>query len=320
MVTRGDAGAARAASPGRRRSRSLESLYYALATPLIRVFWAFLQRMPEGCLLGVGRFIGRVILFGRKRRVIRNMRMVLERPGWGAHDWEELWRRHVDHLGLAVAETLHHTASAPEDLRERLAIEGDGLLRAMLRRGKGAVVFVNHLANPVAVPLALALAGHRVSVATNVIPVPYLDERSNELFERFGGTRVTVGGDVAQAAEETLRGNGVFVGAIDYSSTQSHTAWVRFGKAELQVSLAPALMALMHGSAMFSAIVIPEGLSRYMVSLQPVVLLDAGGGPIERALANTRDAMRGVSEAVCRRPEQWWRWDFPRIRPLTDPT
>lgn len=294
----------------------LTSFYYWLATPLIAGFLFFVRIIPDKSIGRLGSFIGHTILFGRKRRVIGNMRLALHRPEWDERQWEELWRRHVDHLGLTIAETMHYSAAPAGDLRERVVMEGDVLLRASLRSGNGAVIFINHLANPAAVPVALALAGHNVSVATNVIPVPYLDVKLNQLLEQYGGTRVTVGGNVVLAAKGTLRDNGVFAAAIDYSSTRSHTGWARFGNAELEVSLVPATIALMHRSAMFSAIVIREGEGRYVVSLQPVILVETGGESRDQALAVTREAMRGVSEAVCRRPEQWWRWDFPRVRPL----
>jgi len=305
------------AVPGRRRSRSLELFYYRLVTPLIRAFWAFLQVIPERSVGGAGWLIGRIILFGRKGRVIRNMRVVLHGPGCRVCDWGSLWRRHANHLGGAIAEILHYSNASACEVRGRAAIAGgsDGMLREALAGGRGAVVFMNHFSNPAVVPVAIALSGHGVSVATNVIPVPFLETALDQVLAQYGAARVAVGGAIVSAAKKTLRANGVFIAAIDYSSTRSHTGWAPFGNAELEVSLVPAMIALRAGSAMFSAIVTRIGECRYTVALQPIAAPEMG--PMrDRALAATKAAMRGVSDAVADRPEQWWRWDFPRLRTM----
>jgi lauroyl/myristoyl acyltransferase len=259
-------------------------------------------------------FIGRIILFRRKRQVIKNMKRVLHHPEWDKHDWTELWHKHVDHLGLTIAEAMLNSRTPAVDLRKLVAIQGDELLRSSLQRGHGAVILANHVGNPGVVPFALALAGYNVSVATNVIPVQYLDMKLNQFLKRLGGTRVMAGGDVVLTAEDTLRNNGVFTAAIDYSATPNHTAWVQFGNAELQVSLVPAIIALLYQSSVFSAIVAPRGGGHYVVSLQPIDLAAPNGELRDQALSITRKAIRGVSEAVHRRPEHWWRWDYVRIR------
>lgn len=301
------------AVPSKRRSRSLELFYYRLVTPLIRAFWALLRFIPDRSVCGAGWLIGRIILFGRRGRVIRNMRMVLQGPGCLVSDWDSLWHHHANHLGAAIAEILHYSNASADEVRGRAAIESDALLREALAGGRGAVVFMNHFSNPAVVPVAIALGGHPVSVATNVIPVPFLETALDEVLAQYGVSRVAVGGAIVSAAKKTLRANGVFIAAIDYSSTRSHTGWTPFGNAELQVSLVPAMIALMSGSAMFSAIVTRIGESRYTVSLQRISAPEMGSMR-DRALASTEAAMRGVSDAVVERPEQWWRWDFPRIR------
>jgi lauroyl/myristoyl acyltransferase len=297
-----------------RASRSLSRIYYRLVTPFVAVFWFFIQRIPAGATKGLAPLIGHMILFGRKRKVIENMKHVLRHPDWDEYSWTKLWHKHVSHLGLTIAETMHHSRTPTEELRAYVAIQGDELLRTSLQKGLGAVILMNHVGNPGVVPFALALAGYRVSVAANVNPVQYLDIKLNQFLEQLGVTRVLVGENVVLTAENTLQNNGVFAAAIDHSATPNHTAWIEFGNAELQVSLVPAIIALLYRSSLFSAIVTPQGGGRYLISLLPIASGASNCELRDQALSITGKAIRGVSEAVERRPEQWWRWDYAHIR------
>lgn len=278
------------------------------------MLWFFVQSIPAGAVKSLAPFLGHVVLFGRKRKVIGNMKRVLYHPEWDEYSWTTLWHKHVVHLGLTIAETMHHSRAPIEGLCKYVAIQGEEKLRSSLQKGYGAVILMNHVGNPGVAPFALALAGYNVCVAANVNPVRYLDVKLNQFLERLGVTRVMVGENVVLTAEDTLRNNGVFAAAIDYSATPNHTTWTRFGNAELQVSLVPAIIALLYQSPLFSAVATPHGGGHYSLSLQPIAPTAPNGELRDQALHITRIAIRGVSEAVYRSPEHWWRWDYARIR------
>ena len=300
---------------GQLPSRLLSSIYYVTVTPFVAAFWFFIQIIPARAISVFAPSIGRALLFGRKKKVLENMKQLLRHPEWNEQQWKKLWGRHINHLGSTIVETMHYSKASAGELQTKVTIHGAEQLRACLRKGHGAVILTNHIGNPGAVPLALALAGYHPIFAMNATPIQYLDLKVNQFLQRLGATRVRADGAIALTVEEALHNNGVFAAVIDYSTTPNHTAWVRLGDAELQVSLVPATLALLCGSAIFSAIATPLGAGRYSISLRPLLPNTLESDVREQALHMTVGAIRSMYEALLLDPEFWWRWDFPRIRP-----
>ena len=257
--------------------------------------------------------VGKIIVLGKKDAIIRNMKMVL---GDGVEDnWQSLYHKHTAQLGLTIIESFQLATMSPESLRRHLTLCGEEHLTTTLREGRGVVLFVNHLGNLGFIGVALALRGFDITVTSNIIPLPYAENKIEELFDRCGAKRIVVGEAMVDAAARILCRNAILASIVDYSVTAKHTAWIRFGRAEMEVSLAPAILALRAKAPILWVDVTPLGRNHHVISILPSPLSKAGTGGTSAAQTIVQDALLHVTDELRKRPAQWWRWDYARLRP-----
>jgi lauroyl/myristoyl acyltransferase len=146
------------------------------------------------------------------------------------------------------------------------------------------------------------------------MPITYIENRFDQFLHRCGTDRVAIGQDILAAAKAILQSHGVFAAIVDYSVKGKHTEWIEFGNAELQVSLVPAIIALRNHAVVLAADVTPLGDNCHEVSIHPVATRPPTGDLHAQALSMIRDAIKHVYGELQQRPEQWWRWDYPRMR------
>jgi hypothetical protein len=80
----------------------------------------------------------------------------------------------------------------------------------------------------------------------------------------------------------------------------------------MEVSLAPAVIALRNKAAILAVDAKPLGNNHHLYSLRRVESSDNGKATIAREIV--RDELLRVGHDLDKRPEQWWRWDYARLR------
>jgi len=274
--------------------------------------------LPERSLGRLGRGLARTCLPVRRERVERHVAAVLGEPLPAG-----FWEAHLGHLGATPLECFKLYAGGFEGLTGRLEVSGLEHLQAVRAQGRGAVLFLNHLGNPAGIVAALGQAGVPLTIAGNRIditlggrnlPLVRVERLVQRMCERAGVGRALLGERLPARLAETLAANGVFGMFIDFPVGRKRLVAVPFGKARIELSPGPAVLALRQGAPVLTASCRRVGANRHRVRIDPP--LEPPEGAAEgRARELLARAIGRLAVDLASAPEQWWPWDFAPLHP-----
>lgn len=270
--------------------------------------------MPEPLALRLAPPFGKFMRRGTEVRIVQSMQMVLGPAYRNPEGWRKLWASHSEQAALALIELIHLHKLPVGEVRGRITIEGEEHLQASLRSDRGAMLFINHLGNMACAVGGLAIRGYDVTLAGNRIWVPFLEKKLVEIHDRVGAQRVHLGRDMAWTAGKIFRRNGIFATFFDFSVNRRHDAWLGFGRAEMSVSLAPAILAIRNGVDILCASCIRLPGNRHRVVINPPLRVSIEGDARASAAALMGKAVRLLYDDLSKRPEEWWPWDKSHLR------
>jgi KDO2-lipid IV(A) lauroyltransferase len=278
-----------------------------------------LHFVPERLALAFARPIGALTRSGMKGRILANLRLALGPAAAEGERGRDFWRAHTRHLGLCVLEPAYFYWMSDEELLARVGIEGEEHLRAALARGRGAVLFINHLGNPGALVAGFGMRGYDLTMAGNRIVATIAGEplvldgvesMVQRMFRRGRVQRALLGGGLPQRLAATLARNGVFAMFIDFPVVQKHCRAVTFGDATLTANLGPAILALRQRAEMLPVTCLRTGTNRHLLRIHPPLRPPAGAGLEADATALIQEAVDTLLIDLRAHPDQWWPWDW----------
>lgn len=279
-----------------------------------------LRALTEAQTLPLAAFLGYALRRAQKRRALDHMKAFLGHDDWPETRWEQLWNAHLVHLGHTLREVHTWSRLPQEQVHERVTVEGREHVDEALRAGRGAMVLTNHLGNFFCLGPAFCFSGWNVCSMRNPIPVHALEKRVRHFVSRFGGREGYTGSGVPASAAKTFREGGLVFLFADFSLRDERNVWVPFGRLETRVSLGPALLALRHRVPVLCITCERLDVMRHRVTIHPPLAGARSGCFRTDATELTHQALRIVAEAVRRRPEQWWPWDWAPLRSAPDVT
>lgn len=282
-----------------------------------------LRFVPERLALAVARPLGALARSGMKLRILANLGRALGPAATAGERARAFWRAHILHLGLCVLEPVYFYWMSDDELRVRVEVDGEEHLRAVLRRGRGAVLFINHLGNPGAIVAGFGMRGYDLTIAGNRIvatiageelPLDRFESVVQRMFRRGHVERALLGERLPQRLAATLARNGVFAMFIDFPVVQKHCRPVDFGDATLNANLGPAILALRQRAEVLPVTCRRIGRNRHRLTIHPPLRPPEGAGLEEGATALIQQAVDVLLVELRAHPDQWWPWDWA---PLT---
>jgi KDO2-lipid IV(A) lauroyltransferase len=306
--------------PSRLRKRSvLERLWQSsldgVAAAMETAFLFGLRSIPESRSYAVAPYVGLAQRTGTRLQSLANMQTVLGRESRTATQWQELWEKHKLHVGITAIESIHFGTMNREQLLARVTVQGEEHLRAALQRGKGVMLFINHLGNLGSIPAALGPRGYDVSITGNAMPRPSLEKKITALYAHGGVKRVLVGEHLPFKAARTFRRNGVFAAFFDFTVVGRLNHWLPFGCGELNTNIGPALLAQRNQAPVLYGSCRRLPGFRHCLTIHPPLPSPCTGDRTSDALAVTQQALNRLAGELAERPEEWWPWDYAQIRP-----
>lgn len=310
----------RTSHPSRLSKRSVlervwKSSLDALATAMEAAFLSGLKCIPEKQSYAAAPCVGLAQRTGTRQQSVANMQVVLGKESRTSTQWQALWAKHKQHIGITAIESVHFGAMSQEQLLARVSVEGEEHLLAALKRGRGAMLFINHLGNLGSIPAALGPRGYDISITGNAMPRPYLEKKITELYQHGGAKRVLVGERLPFLAARIFRRNGVFAAFFDYTVVGRLNHWLPFGCGELMTNIGPALLAQRNRAPVLYVSCRRLPGYRHCLTIHPPFLNPSTGDRTSDALAVTQMALDRLAEQLRERPEQWWPWDCAQVRP-----
>ena len=285
-----------------------------IASPLVFLLWNFGAILPESAMIGFATRFGKFLRGRTRRMTLRNMQTVLHNPSWTQDQWDALWQSHAEHIGRTLYEIIQIDSMPTDKLREHIIIEGEQHLHQAISGGKGAMVFFNHLGNLVTTVSGMALTGHDITVAGNPVWIPYLEHKIRHIHQQLNINRALVGDNLPKTAADIFRRNGIFAIFIDFSVTEKHTTWMKFGQAELAVNLGPAILALRNEAPVICVSSFRTSKNSHRVIFHPPITQVNGIDIHQQATNLLGQALRFLETDLAAYPEQWWPWNYAPLR------
>jgi lauroyl/myristoyl acyltransferase len=310
--------------PARSRSRRFFArlaarLIAAVLQGFATLIFYGLRVVPERLALRCAVPLGALLRSGMKPRILANLRLALGSEHAAGAAAESFWRAHVRHLGLCVVEPVYFYWMSDEELLKRVTVEGEEHLRAVLDKGRGAILFINHLGNPGAIVAGLGMrctdvtiAGNRLvaTIAGEEIALDYFEGIVQRMFRRGHVERALLGERLPQRLAATLASNGVFAMFIDFPVVQKHCRRVNFGDATLTANLGPAILALRQRAEVLPVTCRRTGDNHHLLKIHPPLPAPTAAGLEEGAAQLIQQAVNTLLTELRAHPDQWWPWDW----------
>ncbi len=276
---------------------------WALAAGLFKL----LLWLPEGAAYAVGEGGARLAyrLDQRHRRItLENLTRALPEIG-RSEALEGLARAVFLNLGRTAVDV----ARAGRLLRTAgpAAFQIDGLERLLeaRARGKGVLLLTAHFGPWELLPLSAALHYEPIHVVARPMDNPWLDDWMTALRER-GGNHVIRKRDAVQAVLQVLR-HGETVGIlIDQHVSEREGVVVRFFGRPASAMVAPALLALRSGAAVFPVGIARKSRGAYRVEIRPEVDIQRSRDVKTDLVVNTARFTAAIEAIVRQRPDHWF--------------
>lgn len=260
--------------------------------------------------LGAG--IGRVFhALGRRRRRILDFNLNLAYPDFSTSQRRVLGRAVARHFGRALLGSLRLQRSTPEDLLQRVDVEGLEYLEEVLHDGRGFFVLSAHLG---AWEVAALRVGLEIPGGLAILHRPLdndLLDTELEGFRALHGNRVlNKRGGARPMWAEIKRGGAVGI-LIDQRSNQAGAVDVPFFGHPARTHSVLAKIVRRSGAAVLPTWAFAEGRGRYRLRIEAPVPAKTTESEEELTARYT-----AVTEAAIRRRPEQWLWYHDRWREL----
>jgi Kdo2-lipid IVA lauroyltransferase/acyltransferase len=284
---------------------------------MLRGFLVLTRHVSEQRLLRLAPVIGRMMRCPWKNRTIGNMKLFLEPAEWSEAHWDQLWKAHTRHVGQTIVEFIVWHRLSEEELLTRVSIRGEHHLHGTLRAGRGAMVLTSHLGNFLALAPCLRKLGVPAHITGQQMPTPFVATFLQEFVRRYGTRYLSVGqGHLPLAAAKSFRQGTAFAGFVDISAVGKRDVWLRFGRAETNVSIGPVLLARRHRVPVLCVSCRRLDATRHEVTFHPPLTMPVSADGRADARHLTAQALKLIAGQIENDVDQWWQWDRIPLRPL----
>jgi lauroyl/myristoyl acyltransferase len=271
--------------------------------------WKLVRRLPEPVAYALGRAGGRAYYrldAGRREALRGNLRHVLG-PAVPPAELEAVVRRGFATYGRYWVEAFRLEDLPPEEIRNRLHLEGREHLDAAVAAGRGTIFASPHVGNWDAGGAWLAASGYPATAVVERL-------RPAELYERFAAYRRALGLELLPLDDgpETLRGTlrALRAGRVvclvcDRDLTGGGLPVRLFGAATVMPG-GPASLALRTGAALLPCAVYQDRRpGHWRAVIRPPLRPEPSGDPRADARALTQRLADEFEALIARAPDQW---------------
>ena len=208
-------------------------------------------------------------------------------------------RRAFQNYGRMLIDFVLMGSLTPEELIERITLDGRDRLDAALARGRGAIMAVPHMGSWDMAGSYAAALGYKISAVAERFPGS-LNDAVVETRRRFGMHVIMLGRAAVRAITEALSANHIVALLCDLE--QGPGVAVRFFGRHAVVPGGPASIALKTGAALMPATQFRTAPGRYTIHLEnPLDLRDGDTKEqvMQRVVGRFEDFIR-------ERPDQWY--------------
>jgi Kdo2-lipid IVA lauroyltransferase/acyltransferase len=294
-----------------RIQRTMAYLQYLL----LRSLGLFVNLLPEGFSLWVGRQLGRIAFYldrDRRQVALQNLRTAFSQEK-SEKEIHLIAQRTFMNLGMTAVEFFRIPKMDVENVKKKVTVEGlENAQEVLNNKKKGVLLLLSHFGNWELMGMIPKIMHHPVSVIAKPVKNSRIDRWVTDIREG-AGVKVIPSEKGGKKVIEALRENRLVGILIDQRAKRSEGIWVDFFGKKAPTTPAVAVLAARIGVPVIPVFMIRNGNRQHrLVVKEPLKLVKTG--EIKKDVEANTQLMNQTLESMIRQyPDQWFwvhrRWE-----------
>ncbi len=282
----------------------------------VRALIAIVRVMPQPLVDAGGTLLGQAFYTldrAHRRIALRNLSTAF--PARPEAERRAIARAAFTHFGRLLFALLQFASFTPQEMIERVEVEGSERSRAAYAQGKGVLFVTGHFGYWELQAMVHGAQVAPVTILARALDNPHLNRLLERIRQRTGNTVVYRRGTIRRVMRTLQAGGGVAV-LIDQHIMSRDAIYVDFFERPAATTSAVAALALRTGAPVVPVFALPLGRGRYrMIYEHPVQPPRAdAANPVQEFTQRCTD----VLEMYVRRHPQLWLWMHRRWRDVPE--
>lgn len=290
------------------------SLKHRLEFALFRVMEGALRLLPWRVALALGRKLGLMVYFLSRhyRQLVRdNLRQ--SNLGLDEIQIREVSRECFKHYGSLLLSTVHLLHMKPEEVKDRIRIDGLEHWDAAQAAGKGFIALTAHYGNWEAMAMGLAVSGRALAAIGRKLDNPLLETKLLALRSRLGNRVIYKEGGVRDSLRELRAGRGA--GFLIDQDALTRGVFVRFMGRWASTHASAALLAVKYKVPVLPIYSRPHPDGTVSATVLPPLDFPSTGD-VEQDIWTATQIMTWSLEEQIHEDPRWWFWMHRRFKTL----
>ncbi len=282
---------------------------------LVKGFSVFINFLPEGFALWLGRQLGRLIFYldrGHRKVALENLQTALgeEKP---KRELGTIAKRAFQNLGMMAIEFFRIPKLETEDFKKKVSVEGLEEALRLLEKKKGVLLLIGHFGNWELMGLMSKVIGNPIMVIAKPMKKNrWVDEWITKI-RNAAGLEVISNVNASRKVMKALSQNRVVGILIDQRAKRSEGIWADFFGKKAPTTPGLAILAMKTGAPVLPVFMVRNGFQNHRLLIKKPLELIRTGHLKKDVEANTQLFNDTLESMIRQYPDQWFwvhrRWE-----------
>jgi len=282
---------------------------------VLKVFSLFINLLPEGFALWLGRQLGRMVFYldrGHRKVALENLHTAFGQEK-SERELLAIAQRAFQNLGMMAIEFFGIPKMDVETFKKRVTIEGlEGALK-LLGKGKGALLLLSHFGNWEMMGVMSKLIGDSIMVIAKPMKKNKRIDQFITKIRNAAGLEVVSSIKASRIVIKALSQNRVVGILIDQRAKRSEGIWADFFGKKAPTTPGLAVLAMKTGAPVVPVFMVRNGFGKHRLVIQNPLELIHTGDIKKDVEANTQLFNHTLESMIRQYPDQWFwvhrRWE-----------
>ena len=282
---------------------------------VLKVFGFFVNLLPEGFALWLGRQLGRMVFHldrGHRKVALENLHTAFgqEKP---ERELLAISRRTFQNLGMMAIEFFRIPKMDVETFKKRVKIEGLEEALRLLGKGRGVLLLLSHFGNWELMGIMSKLIGDSIMVIAKPMKKNKRVDQFITKIRSAAGLEVVSSIKASRTVIKALSQNRVVGILIDQRAKRSEGIWADFFGKKAPTTPGLAVLAMKTGAPVVPVFMVRNGFEKHRLIIQEPLELVHTGDIKKDVEANTQLFNHTLESMIRQYPDQWFwvhrRWE-----------
>jgi KDO2-lipid IV(A) lauroyltransferase len=282
---------------------------------ILKVFSFFINLLPEGFALWVGRQLGMVMYYldwEHRKVALQNLSLAFGQEK-SASEIRGIASRTFQNLGMTTIEFFRIPKMDAETFKERVEIEGLEEALRLLEKKKGALLLIGHFGNWELMGLMSKVIGSPIMVIAKPMKKNRWVDQFITKIRNASGLEVIPSVKASRKVMRALSQNRVVGILIDQRAKRSEGIWADFFGRKAPTTPGLAVLAMKTGAPVLPVFMLRNGFQKHRLLIkEPLELIHTGD--IKKDVETNTQLFNHTLESMIRQyPDQWFwvhrRWE-----------